>query len=269
MIITGKYDNLLQFELLAHQSGVVHCMTTRKGGVSEGSYASFNLGKSTDDKPENIAENRRRLLEFFGAKPENLIMPYQTHSDNILEVDADLLNIPLERRKEHLRGFDAVITIIPQVCVGVTTADCVPLLAYDPEKKVVAAIHSGWRGTVQKIALKTVRMMTEKYGCKPENILVGIGAGISKELFEVGDEVVEAFGEAEIDLKNVSFRHFFSGKSHIDLIEVNRQLLIDFGILAEHIESFNLCTQMREDLFFSARRQTIKSGRMAMVGMIR
>ncbi|MBP1619005.1 MAG: hypothetical protein H6Q14_2832 [Bacteroidetes bacterium] len=261
--------NMLLFDLLSGNSNLFHFMTTRTGGVSQGEYDSFNLGEFAGDHPADVAENRKRLASSIGVEALDLVFPYQTHEDKVLQVDEAFLSLPSEERKQAAAGYDALVTHVPGICIGVTTADCVPLIAYDPVQKVLAAIHAGWRGTVACIVPKTIRLMVEEYGCLPATILVGIGACISPEKFEVGEEVVDAFRFAGMDLSNASFRNPATGKCHIDLQAVNKQLLLSEGILPENIEIMPLCTQTRADLFFSARRQGVKSGRMVTGGVLK
>lgn len=268
MKFSGEYTNMLLFDLLAKDSNMFHFMTTRLGGVSEGEYTSFNISEFSGDNPEHIDENRKWLASKLGIQTKDLIFPYQIHQDKILKIDKDFLSLSPEKRKEATNGFDALVTNISNICIGVSTADCVPILAYDSQQKVLATIHAGWRGTLAQIAPKTIRFMIAEYSCEAKNILVGIGACISQKKFEVGEEVVEAFQSANIDLTDVSFRHPQSGKCHIDLQQLNKQLLTNAGILPEQIEIMPLCTFSRDDLFFSARRQGIKSGRMFTGGMI-
>lgn len=269
MIVRETNRSMLLFDLLSGDSNLFHFMTTRVGGVSQGQYDSFNLGEFAGDDPACLNENRRRLASLIGVEAENLVFPYQTHEDKILKVDAEFLSLASEERKEAATGYDALVTNVAGVCIGVTTADCVPLIAYDPVRKVLAAIHAGWRGTVARIVPKTFHFMADEYGCLPTDILVGIGAAISADKFEVGEEVVEAFIEAGIDLSKAAFRHPATGKCHIDLQLVNKQLLLSEGILAGNTEIMPLCTQTRGDLFFSARRQGVKSGRMVTGGVLR
>ncbi len=269
MIRHETNNNMLLFDLLPGDSNLFHFMTTRTGGVSQGEYESFNLGKFAGDDPAHVFENRKRLASSIGVEVQDLVFPYQTHGDKILQVDKGFLSLSSEERKQAAAGYDAVVTNIPGICIGVTTADCVPLIAYDPVRKVLAAIHAGWRGTAARIAPKAIRVMGTEYGCLPTDIFMGIGACISPEKFEVGEEVVDAFRLAGMDLSNASFRQPTTGKCHIDLQAVNKQLLLSEGILAENIEMMPLCTQTRDDLFFSARRQGVKSGRMVTGGVLR
>ncbi len=260
---------MLQFDLLRKDCNLFHFMSTRSGGVSVGEYASFNLGEFAGDDPQSVAENRQRLANRLGVGAHQLIFPHQIHEDRILKVDENFLSLPPEHQKQAASGYDALVTNVLNICIGVTTADCVPLIAYDPYKKVLAAIHAGWRGTVARIAPKTIHRMVEDYDCVAENILIGIGACISAEKFEVGEEVVAAFREANIEINDASFLHPQTNKCHIDLQEVNRNLLLEEGILPPNIELMKLCTYTHEELFFSARRQGIKSGRMVTGGVLK
>lgn len=114
-------------------------------------------------------------------------------------------------------GKDALVTNIPGICIAVSTADCVPVLVYAPDKKVVAAIHAGWRGTVKQIVAKTIRCMADRYSCDPALMMAGIAPSISKEAFEVGEEVVDAFRETRVDMNRIMERNAQTGKAHIDL----------------------------------------------------
>lgn len=262
-------NHMLSFALLSGTGSMSHFVTTRQGGVSKGEYSSFNLGEFAGDERENVAENRNRLGNLLRTAVDKLVFPHQTHGSEILCVDAAFIALPPVEQAAASHGFDAVVTKLTDVCIGVTTADCVPLLAFDPVRKVLAAIHAGWRGTVAHIVPKTIRFMAQKYDCHPADILLGIGPAISQARFEVGEEVANAFSHAGIDLINKAFRHHQSGKMHIDLQAVNHQLATDAGILPSHIETMQLCTYERADLFFSARRQGTASGRMVTGGFIR
>ena len=170
--------------------------TPRQGGVGEGAYASFNITHYCGDSAENVRANRRILCAELGITEERLVRPRQTHSDTIAIVT-------LETPSEALEGVDAVITNEAGLCIGVSTADCIPLLYFDAQHRVVAAVHAGWRGTVSGIARKTLHMMQEVYGTKSEELQVVVGPGISSCAFEVGEEVVEAFRNAGFDRERI------------------------------------------------------------------
>jgi YfiH family protein len=160
---------------------------------------------------------------------------------------------------EELQDVDAVVTQLKDFCLCVSTADCVPILLYDKEKEVIAAVHAGWRGTVGRIVEKTIEVMKSQYGSEGKNIVACIGPSISLESFEVGDEVYAAFEEAGFDMTRIARRY---EKWHLDLWEANRVQLLAHGVLPEHIEVAGICTFQHHEDFFSARRLGIKSGRI-------
>lgn len=258
---------LLQFEIL-QKPKLFHFSTTIQGGVSREAYSSFNLSLYSGDDIQHVIANRLKLSDAVGISIKRLFIPYQTHEDKVLVIDEAFLSLSNEEQLLQLSGIDALITNRKDVCIGVTTADCVPILLFDPEKKVLASIHAGWKGTVQRIAKKVALKMIDQYGCNSQNILAGIAPSISPEIFEVGDEVGKAFTDKGFDLSSISFRNQHTGKLHIDLWEANRLQLVDAGLLPKNIEVAGMCTYKDADLFFSARRQTIHSGRMVTGGII-
>lgn len=242
--------------------------TTVKGGVSSGSYASFNLSEYSNDSVASVAENRAILAQGLGISANSLFVPYQTHEDKIQMIDSAFLSLSISDKKKRLNGYDALITNQKNICIGITTADCVPILIYDPKKHVLAAVHAGWKSTVKYIGAKTTIKMKEEFGSKAEDLLVTIGPSISPQMFEVGDEVGDAFIREGFDLNSISFRNQQTGKLHIDLWKANMQPLLDLGVRNEHIEVARICTLQNEN-FFSGRRQTINSGRMLTGGVLK
>lgn len=259
--------NLLQFCIFP-QEELFHFSTTVQGGVSEGNYATFNLGMFSGD--DNVAENRERLAQILTIDEENIIVPHQTHGDGILVIDDSFMAKSDMEKVKMLNGIDALVTNQKNICIGVTTADCVPVIMYEARLKILAVVHAGWKGTVSRIVEKTLDKMIDHYGCDdPQAFLMGIAPCISQEKFEVGDEVAEAFRVAGFDLDKIAYRNQNTGKMHINLQEANRLLLLESGIPPTNIEQANLCTYSNPDKFFSARRQTIHSGRMLTGGVLR
>lgn len=233
--------------------------TTRQGGASKGAYAEFNITHYCGDAPKAIKKNREALCHILGIEDHHLILPRQTHQTEIRCIDKTFLILPEAERSEILEGVDAVITNLSGVCIGVSTADCIPILLYDPIHHVVAAVHAGWRGTVARIIEKTVRTMNDNYGSNPYNMVAQIGPGICLDSFEVGDEVYDAFLDAGFDMSLISKKY---EKWHIDLPLCNRLQLISCGILENAVHLSLICTYQHPDTHFSARRLGIHSGRL-------
>lgn len=251
---------MITYDLLDKHKEIAHFCTSREGGVSVGNYASFNLSPFSGDNPDNFSENNKILADKLGIGLDKIIIPYQTHGTEIREIDESFFRLNCEQKNAFLDGVDALITKLPSICIGITTADCVPILFFDPVKKVVAAAHAGWRGTCGKIVEKTIHTFIEKFDCKPSDILVTIGPSISAEVYEVGKELVESFENACFDISEI-----FSTKNdsiYLDLWKANEQLLLKNGILLQNIEIAGICTYTEHEKFFSARRLGIKSGRM-------
>jgi YfiH family protein len=169
------------------------------------------------------------------------------------------------QQTDVLMGVDAVITDLEQTCIGVSTADCIPVLLHDTKRDVIAAIHAGWRGTVSMIVCKAIDKMKRVYGSCAGDIDAIIGPGISIDAFEVGDEVYEAFKEAGFLMQKIARRYPTADgrtKWHLDLWEANSLLLQECGVERERIEIAGVCTFTRHTEFFSARRLGINSGRI-------
>lgn len=254
---------------IADEKELFSFFTTRNGGVSIGEYASLNLGNTSDDVAGYVYQNREKLCGMIGIDLSNLMIPRQTHGSNIRIIDQDILSLSKDEQAILLNDTDALITNVPEVCIGVTTADCVPVLIYDPVKRVFAAIHAGWKGTVGQITAKTIEKMQLQFGCNPSSMKAAIGPSISVEKFEVGDEVAEIFESEGYDMNTISYRNSSTGKAHIDLWKANSMQLEESGMNLKNIKIAEICTYSNPDRFFSARRQTIHSGRMLAGGFIR
>ncbi|MBO4607680.1 MAG: peptidoglycan editing factor PgeF [Prevotella sp.] len=255
--------------------GIVAFSTTRQGGYSQGAYGEFNVNRFCGDCPEHIAKNHEALCQLLGIASERLLMPHQVHLTNIAVVDEEMLRLSPDERRQQLDGFDALMTNQKGVCIGVSTADCIPVLLCDTKQPAVCAVHAGWRGTVQRIVEAAVAKMTATYGSKPENLVAQIGPGIHLDSFEVGDEVYETFLQSGFDMQPISRRYPTHhsplandtqsdgpSKWHIDLPECNRLQLLSAGVLPQNIRVSPTCTFQHPDTFFSARRLGINSGRI-------
>ena len=245
--------------------GVVAFSSTRHGGCSKGNYASFNINRYCGDREEDIRENREALCRTLDISDDRLIMPHQVHGTKVAMVDKSFMALDATARQEALEGVDAVMTNLKGVCIGVSTADCIPVLLYDSKHHAVCAIHAGWRGTVKRIVVKAVEAMAEAYGTQPGELVALIGPGIHLDSFEVGDEVYNAFMQAGFDMALISRKYPAAdggSKWHIDLPECNRRQLVGSGVPEDHIKVSTVCTFLQTADYFSARRLGISSGRI-------
>ena len=230
--------------------GVTAFSTTRHGGVSQGNYGSFNINPYCGDDTEHVACNCKLLADSLNIPTSHIILPHQVHGIEHRTIAPELFSMSGDVRNRILDGVDIVTTAMTGVCIGVSTADCIPILLYDPTTRTTAAIHAGWRGTVAGISAKTIDIMKQKYGVNPANLRAVIGPGISLRNFEVGDEVYDKFAEAGFDMPSVSRRY---AKWHIDLWECNRQTLLHCGLKDKNIHIERICTYDNTDKLFSAR----------------
>ena len=232
-------------------AGVTAFSTTRQGGCSTGNYAAFNINEYCGDDMVHIAANKVALCHLLDIECDHLVMPHQVHDCVVRRIDGP--------QQEILEGVDAVMTNVPKLCIGVSTADCIPILLFDPVHRAVSAVHAGWRGTVLRIVEKAVEALYESYGSETADLQAVIGPGISLDSFEVGDEVYEQFQTAGFEMGTISRR---DEKWHINLPECNRLQLVESGVLSSHIQMTDICTFQACDRFFSARRLGIQSGRI-------
>ncbi len=246
---------VLQSELLQREAGVVHFFTLRQPRTADDLYGAVNLCDYVSDDPAHVADSRRRVAEALGIDVAHLWLPRQVHGCEVRVVDAAT---PMGQE------CDAVITTEPGLCVGVSTADCVPVLlaAVAPEDGRalgVAAIHAGWRGTVQHIVCRATRRLLEVTGAQPEWLTAAVGPSISPASFEVGEEVAEQFRAAGL---GACVRQTPT-KPHIDLWQANVEDLMAAGVPLDHIDCTPICTMQNAARLWSARVQGVRSGRMA------
>ena len=211
----------------------------------------------------NIAEN---VIAFSTERDEELpfyvVQPHQVHGCVIREVTNP------NTTREELEGVDALMTDVPGVAISVRTADCIPVLLYDPVHRAIAAVHDGWRGTVQRLSQKVIAEMQHRYGTVPSDLKAVIGPGIGPESFQVGQEVVDEFASAGFPMEQIlkdcgpkapTAQNPMAGGLHIDLWRANEWLLQEVGVKSIQIAS--ICTY-KNDRYFSARREGTKCGRI-------
>lgn len=246
--------------------------TMRHGGASTGAYAEMNINYYCGDAPQAIAENRRLLCSELGIADSQLLYPHQTHGCKVVEIDRELLALPSGEQQQRLDGVDAVVTRQRGICIGVSTADCIPIIIYDPRHHAVAAVHAGWRGTVGRIVQKAVAEMAARFGSEAGCMSAVIGPGISKKNFEVGWEVWQQFADAGFAMGEIcdsAERNDRGSRPHIDLPQCNKLQLIEAGLSGHAVTECGICTYDNAADFFSARRLGIDSGRIFTGVMLR
>ena len=260
MISFRKNDlSVYQFGQLGQFPSIRHFSTTRSGGCSTDHYDSFNMGFNSGDLPENVKANRQKLCSTLEINPGYLIFPKQTHTGTAKVISSEFFDLDENSKKQFLNETDAVITNQKNVCVAIKTADCVPVLIYDPVKNIIAAVHAGWRGTTQNIVQNTINQMIACFGSNPSDLWAGIGPSISPEIYEVGEEVWSQFAPEFYRPTNP----FKKDKRLLDLWKANSNQLTSLGVPENQIEVAGICTMSNPELFFSARRDGAKTGRMA------
>jgi len=292
---------ILESPLLARITWLTHGFSTRPGGASElalkhnaseakkqcAAEKVLNLGFTEWDSRTSVLENRAKFFAALDAGESRVAALRQIHSDIVHVVGA----AEFPRGDEAPKG-DALITREPGVLLTIQTADCIPILLADTKRRAVAAIHSGWRGTAQRIAEKTLGRMQMEFGTRPQDVIAALGPGIGGCCYEVGHEVVKEF-----TAKFLNAREWFTGpvdalengdndpnwlpwltmrppghappapRAHLDLIAANRAILTGAGIASKNITSSGFCTACRTDLFFSYRREQTTGRMMAAIGI--
>ena len=247
---------LLTFPGLARVPGLRHGVTTREGGVSTGSWRSLNLGRSTGDDPHAVTENGRRVGEALGAA--RVRFPHQVHGTAV--------RIVTSADEGPVGQADAVVTSEPGVALGVLGADCPGVVLADPVRRTLALVHSGWRGTVAGVVPSAVRVLVERFGSRPEDLVAAIGPGISARSYEVGPEVEEAV-RTRVPRGDRCVVRGRGDRFHVDLALAIRAQLEALGVRSSAIETMPLCTFEAEELLFSHRRDGAGAGRHGLVAM--
>lgn len=240
-----------------------HFFTTRFGGVSRGEYGSLNTSFTVGDEKENVMENLTRIANAAGYELADIVCSNQTHSTACKRVDRSDKGVGVFREK-FSESADALITNDESVLLLVRSADCTPILLWSSDGTCAGAIHSGWKGTLENIIYHTVREMVSSYGINAQSIRAAIGPCISKQSFEVGEEVAELFKKKGYgEYVDYSFE-----KPHIDLVEICKKQLFDEGIT--NIDVSNECTKINNNKYFSHRAQGAKRGLLcAVIGLRR
>jgi YfiH family protein len=238
---------MLQALALAELEGLHHAFFTRSGGVSQGVYASLNGGTGSNDAPDKIVENRARMSTILGVSANRLLTAYQIHSPDVVAVEEPWTH-------EQRPRADAIVTRVARLAIGVSTADCGPLLFADADARVIGAAHAGWRGALAGVIEATVAAM-EKLGADRARITAALGPTIRQPNYEVGPEFVERF--LSDDAANARF--------FVDSDRARHAMFDLTGYIADRIqragivkfEDLGLCTYAEPDRFYSYRRTTM------------
>jgi polyphenol oxidase len=225
-------------------AGIRHGYFTRVGGVSDGIYEGLNIGTGSRDDPEKVRENRRRVAAWMGVAPELLLTAYQVHSPDVVVVRG-----PFEGERPHV---DALVTDTPGVALGVSTADCGPVLFADAEARVIGAAHAGWKGAFTGVLENTITAM-ERLGATRSRIVAALGPSIGPGNYEVGPEFIERFERHDPDNRRYFTPSPAAGHAMFDLNAYTVDRLSRAGVRAEKLDR---CTYAEEDLFYSFRRTT-------------
>ncbi|NMB97866.1 MAG: peptidoglycan editing factor PgeF [Clostridiaceae bacterium] len=253
-----KFSNLEKYADI-----IEHCFTTRKGGVSSSEFATLNLGLKKKDKRENVIKNFTRICNALNIDLSNAVLSDQVHGTNVkivtekdrgkgIFIDSDII------------ACDGLITNAKNVALITFYADCVPVFLFDPEKRVIGLVHSGWKGTLKQISVNAVNAMVECFSCNPGNIISAIGPSIGMCCFEVGNEVKEQFiNKISWSINYCVYKD--EEKTYIDLQGIVKQTLTDCGLKSKNIFISNICTKCNRNIFFSHRGDMGKTGSLAAI----
>ena len=246
-------------------SGLVrHCFSTRMGGVSGGCYESMNLRINSDDSRENILRNYEILCSAVGINVKDLVCSHQIHEDNIVNVGkGDCGNGLFSENK--FESADGLMTDEPEVALVTFFADCVPIFFLDVKKRVIALVHSGWRGTVARIGQKAAEKLKKDYKSVPEDIIAAVGPSICESHYEVSDDVAEIF-KKEFGEETVAD---CGGRLHVNLRKAVKKQLAEAGIKEENITDSGICTYCNHELLFSHRKTGARRGNLAAIMELR
>ncbi|MBQ7567533.1 peptidoglycan editing factor PgeF [bacterium] len=253
---------------------IPHGCSARLGGVSDGPYASLNIGQSTDDAPSFVHENRQRLGAAVGVSPVSLLD--MNHGTRVVRFDS----LP-----HGLHKGDACITNVPGLPLMITTADCVPLIMYDGVHGAIGLTHAGWRGTAAKICQYTLKALRDNYGTDAADVQVAVGPSIGPCCFEVGAEVAEVFAavfpaqkswliagdmlKARQEMLQNQKKNVNENKKYfVNLWRANVLALLEAGVLPANIRLSGLCSMCHSGLFYSYRRDKRVTGRIATLAML-
>lgn len=247
---------------------VINGFSTRFGGVSEEFLASMNLGYSRGDLEENVLENHRRMADALRFDYKKIVASDQTHTTNIRVVTKEDCGKGIIRPRDY-SNIDGLITNEPSIPLATYYADCIPLFMVDVKNKSIGLSHSGWKGTVNKIGLKTIKVMSQKYGTNPEDVICFVGPSICQKCYEISKDVAEKFQTAFPQNINDILIDKDNEKYQLNLWESVKLVFKEAGVLEENISITDICTCCNMDSLFSHRGHNGKRGNMAAFLMLK
>lgn len=259
---------LARFDNLRQHAGLIHAVSTRRGGVSQGHFASLNLGKVVGDDALSVETNYRRLADAVGVPRAAMTTTWQVHSDRIVRATSENAGGMIDKA-------DGVVTDVPGLPITQRYADCTPVLVYDPRRHAAGVAHAGWRGTVTGASTALVHAMIEHFDSDPADLVAAVGPAIGPCCYEVGAEVVDAAGavfasirsEVLLDRVRAANGNGAGVAVHFDLWRANQWQLEQAGV--QQIEVAGICTRCHRETFFSHRGDDGKTGRFGAVMMLR
>ena len=256
----------LSYQAFEQFPDIVHAFSTRLGGVSQGIYSSMNLSFTRGDDDAAVYENYRRLAEAVGFSAEDIVTSDQTHTANVRVITEEDRGNGITKPRPYT-DVDGMVTNVPGLVLATFYADCVPLYFVDPVHRAIGLAHSGWRGTVAGMAACMVLYMQEHFHSRPEELVTAIGPSICADCYEIGEDVAEQFrGHFP---EKVMQKGKTPGKYQLDLWQANRSILLNAGVLPEHIAVTDVCTCHNPEYLFSHRASHGQRGNLAAFLMLK
>jgi YfiH family protein len=244
------------FPNLSRYPGMVHGIFTRKGGNSTGPFESLNISFGVGDDKENVHKNRDLILDIFNGK--DIVSARQVHETDVI-ICKEKEDSDTNKYTEDFPVGDALISNKNQMLLMIQVADCQPIMLYDPIQRVAANIHSGWRGSVKNIIGHTINAMEDKFNCKSDDLIAGIGPSLGPccaEFVNYKEEIPEFYWKYKVQ------------ENHFDLWAVSKDQLCNSGVLAQNICLSNICTKCHTEQFFSYRGEGITGRFAAVIGLV-
>lgn len=257
----GEIMPLLKFPLLENTGIVEHCFTTREGGVSSDIFSSLNLSFTRGDNPGAVATNYKRLAEALHVSAGDFTLTDQTHTTNVVRVTREDAGCGVTRERKY-HDVDGLVTNEPGLVLSTFFADCVPLYFADPVHRAIGMSHSGWRGTVNRMGQATIDKMTQEFGTNPEDVIAAIGPSICQDCYEISADVAEQFAQAFSGHEEELLIGKPNEKYQLNLWKANELVMLDAGILPEHLAVTNICTCCNPKLLFSHRASHGRRGNL-------